>query len=92
MNLLGFLQKQSCSDTFGSAARRNECLANALCRVSLGNSAGVKINKVSGSRGGSGVEVDVGSLSLPPDQAFVLEPPAEVRSSLSLELHKRHKF
>ena len=92
MNLLGFLQKQSGSDTFGSAAQRNECLANALCWVSLGNSAGVKINKVSGSRGGSGVEVDVGSSSLPPDQLFVLEPPAEVRSSPSLELHKRHMF
>lgn len=90
MNLLGFLQKWSSSDTFGSA---NECLANALCWVSLGNSAGVKINKVPGSRGGgSGAEVDAGSSSLPPDQLFVLEPPAGVRSSPSLELHKRHMF
>lgn len=92
MNLLGFLQKRSGSNTFGSAAQRNECVANALCWVSLGNSAGVKINKVPGSRGGSGVEVDVGTSSLPPDQLFVLEPLAEVRSSPSLELHKRHMF
>lgn len=36
---------------FSSAAQR-DCLANALCWVSQGNSAGVKINKVPGSRGG----------------------------------------
>lgn len=41
-NLLGFLREQSGSDAFGSAARRNECLANALCWVSLGNSAALR--------------------------------------------------
>lgn len=54
---------------------RNECLVDTFCWVSLGNSAGVKINEVPGSRGGSGVEAGVGSSSLPSDHMFVSGAP-----------------
>lgn len=55
------------------AAAQRDRLASALCWVSLGNSAGVKINKVPGSRGWRWL-LEEGNSSLPLRECLCAEP------------------